>query len=540
MRGNGMSEKFSPNQQDMHSFNNFSDIIRYNAIHHPEDDAFIMGSERVTFSDFNKRANRLANALCAIGCEKGDCIGVMSTNCLEYLEVYGAAMKGGYILMHLSPRIPKKELEEIIFRADLKILFCTFEFYETACAFQKNAKSLKHCVVFDEDFPVLGYHRFVDGHSEEEVETDLKSDDPLTILFSRGTTGFSKGAIYTHRQKLVNSENRALELEVKFGDKNLIVLPMSHIAGESHLWPFFLKGGSNVFLNEIVFNPSSMLKAIQKEKITDVFIFSTQLVTLLKTPNIGSYDIGSLKRIWYSGIPIPLDILERGMKTLGPVFFQGYGTTEAGPDITLLSKEDHVQAFEQTQKRGILASFGRPSLGVEVRIVDDTDRELPPWGKGEIIARSDHLMSGYWGSPEETEKVLKNGWFYTGDTGFKDENGYIYLADRKEDLINIRGESISSRDVEDVLKHHYAVSDAAVIGVPDSDCVEHTLGVVVLIDSAESVMAEEIINFCKGRIEEHKIPERVEFVTMLPKSLQGTILKRELRKRYSVWNVDKQ
>lgn len=524
-------------EQDMNPFKTFSEIIRHNALHHPENDAFVIGSERVTFSDFNKRVNRLVNALKVIGCEKGDCIGVMSINCIEYLEVFGAAMKGGYILTHLSPRIPKKELENIVSGTNPKALFCKFEFSETARALQKQVEGLKHCVVFDEEFPVLGYQRFIEGHSDDEVGIDLKADDPLTILFSRGTTGFSKGALYTHRQKLSNSVNRAIELDVQSGDKNLVVLPISHIAGESHIWPFFINGGTNVFMEEIVFNPLGMLRTIEKEKITDVFIFSTQLVTLLKTPNIGRYDLRSLKRIWYSGIPIPLDILERGMKMLGPIFFQGYGTTEAGPDITLLSKEDHVQAFEQTEKRGILASFGRPSLGVEVRIVDDMDRDLPPWEKGEIIVRSDHLMSGYWGRPEETEKVVKNGWFYTGDTGFKDENGYVYLADRKEDLINIRGESVSSKDVEDVLKHYYAVSDAAVIGVPDSDHVEHILGVVVLIDSAEGVTAEEIINFCAERIEQYKIPERVEFVTMLPRSSQGIILKRELRKRYSIWGV---
>ncbi len=525
-------------EKDPYPFETYLEAIRYQARVHPDDDAFVIGSRRVSFSDFNRRVNRVVNALGAIGCEKGDCIGVMSTNCMEYLEVYGAAMKGGYILMHLSPRIPKKELEDIVSATNLKVMFCEFEFSETVRSFQKHVKGLKHCVVFDAEFPVLGYHEFIEGHSENEAEIDLKADDPLTILFSRGTAGVSKGALYTHQQKLSNSVNRAIELDVQSGDKNLVVLPISHIAGESHLWPFFLNGGANVFPEEIVFNPLGMLRTIEKEKITDVFIFSTQLVTLLKTPNIGRYDLRSLKRIWYSGIPIPLDILERGMKMLGPVFFQGYGTTEAGPDITLLSNEDHVQAFEQIQKRSILASFGQPSRGVQVRIVDEMDRDLPPWEKGEIIVRSDHLMSGYYGRPEETAKVIRNGWFYTGDTGFKDENGYFYLADRKEDLINIRGESISSKDVEDVLKHYYAISDAAVIGVQDVDHVEHILGVVALIDSAQEVTAEEIINFCAGRIEQYKIPERIEFITMLPRSSQGIILKRELRKRYSTWGAD--
>ena len=524
-----------PKEQDPYPFENFSEVIRRNAFLYQDDEAFVIGSDRVTYADFNKRVNRVVHALREAGCKKGDFIGIMSMNCMEYLEVYGAAMKGGYILTHLSPRFSKRELEDIVSRTDIKVLFCTSEFSETVRAFRHKMKGLKHSIVFDEEFPVAGYKRFLEEHGPDEIEVALKAGDPLTVLFSRGTTGPAKGALYTHGQKLANSVNRAIELDVRCKDRNLVVLPISHIAGESHLWPFFLTGGCSVIMEEIVFNPLNMLRIIHEEKITDAFIFSPQLVTLLKTPNFDRYNIGSLKRIWYSGIPIPLDILERGIRMLGPVFLQGYGTTEAGPDITLLSREDHAQAFEQPQRKGILSSCGKPSLGVQVRIVDDKEQDLPPGEKGEIIARSDHLMSGYWGKPEETRKVMRNDWFYTGDTGFQDENGYIYLADRKEDIINIGGENISSKEIEDVLKHYYAVSDAAVIGVPDSDGVEHILGVVVLIGGAEEVTADDIVYFCNGRIEQYKFPERIEFITVLPKSTQGTILKRELRKRFSVW-----
>lgn len=305
------------------------------------------------------------------------------------------------------------------------------------------------------------------------------------------------------------------------------------------MWPFFLTGGCSVIMKEIIFNPPGMLRAVQDEKITDVFILSTQLTSLVQTPNIDKYDLSSLKRIWYSGASMPTEVLKRGMKVFGPVFIQGYGTTEAGPDITMLSKEAHIEAEAQNGQQTALASCGRPSSGVEVRIVDDMDRDSTVGEIGEIITRSDHLMSGYWGQPEDTANVMKNGWLYTGDMGFFDQDGFLYIADRKADMIITAEGNVYSKEVEDVLQHHFAVSETAVIGVPGPKGTSQIHAVVVLIYGAQEVTAEDILRFCKGRIEPYKIPKHIEFATTLPKSNQGIILKRELRKQYSKGQKEK-
>jgi len=524
-----METKYTLKELCRYPLGTFAEIIQRNSLLYPNNEAFIYRSKRVTFAEFNERVNRLIHGLKGIGCKKGDVIGVLSWNCLEYMDAWGAAMKGGFILAHLNPRLSETELSQVLLQSGSKVLLCGADFSDMAGRFQHDLEELRHYFVFDTTSKKYAYDDFLSESSPKEPEVDMTAEDPLTIFYTSGTTGAPKGAVYNHRQKLENTMVKALEMGIQTTDRSLIVLPMFHIGGDSHIWPFFMKGACNIIQERGSFDPAVMLKTIQDEKVTDVQIVATQLIVLLNNPGIDRYNLGSLKRIWYAASPMPTEVLKRGLAKFGPIFMQGYGMTESGPNTTRMTKEAHIQSKAAPEEYNVLASCGQPCIGVQVRIVDDEGEDLPPGEVGEIIVRSSLLMTEYWQQPKETENVIKNGWLHTGDMGYYDNNAYIYVVDRKKDMIITGGENVYSKEVEDVLYQHPAVYEAAVIGIEDSHWIECVHAVIVKNNGAQ-VTDEEIIAFCKERIAKYKAPKSIEFVKELPKSPQGKILKRELKK----------
>lgn len=527
-----MSDKFVLRELSRYELGTFADIIYRNALLHPDDEAFVCGSERTTFQRFNERVNRLVHGLEALGIRKGDVIGVLSWNCLEYQEAFGAAMKGGYVIAHYSPRLNAQELMTVINDSEPRVLFLGPTLVETVDEIHDRLGGTEHLVVFGEGHGrMTAYRDVLADRSGEEPEPRVSEDDPLVIFYTSGTTGTPRGALYTHREKLENTLVKALDIGATFGDRHLVVLPMFHIGGDSHIWPFFLTGGCNVIMPKPSFNPDEMLEAIVKERITDVHIVPTQLVSLLNHADIERHDLRNLKRIWYAASSMPLEVLKSGIAKFGPIFLQGYGQTESGPHTTVLTRADHGHSSESAEEQNVLASCGQPCIGVHMRIVDGDGRDAKAGEVGEIIVRGRRIMSGYWHRPEETAEAIQDGWLYTGDMGFYDEKGYIYIADRKKDMIITGGENVFPKEVEDVLYRHPAVEEAAVVGVPDPYWVERVHAVVVLKGGA-SVAPEEIVNFCREHVANFKAPKSVEFVETLPKSPQGKILKREIRARY--------
>jgi len=510
----------------------FADLIYRNAVLYPEAEAFVRGSEKITFQHFNERVNALVHGLKSLGIQKGDVIGILSWNRLEYPEVFGAAMKGGFILAHFSPRLKPEELLHLVDDSQAAVLFFTLEFQEGVEEIRKRSLRTRSFIRFGQaEGGVIAYRDLLERHPVEEPDAAVGKDDPLVIFYTSGTTGTPRGALYSHSQKMQNTQIKALDLGLQFGDRHLVVLPMFHIGGDSHIWPFFLMGGCNVIMARASFDPAETLKTISAEQITDLHIVPTQLISLLNLPDIEQYDLRPLKRIWYAASPMPVEVLKRGLSAFGPLFFQGYGQTESGPHTTVLSKAAHRAALASEEGMRVLESCGQPCIGVHMRIVDDEDTDLLPGQIGEIIVQSERIMSSYWGKPEDTEEAVRDGWLRTGDLGYYDEKGFVYIADRKNDMIVTGGENVYPKEVEGVLYRHPAVAEAAVIGVPDSYWVERVHAVVVLKVGVAAV-EEEIIDFCRGQMASFKTPKSVEFVAELPKSPQGKILKRELRKRF--------
>ncbi len=510
----------------------YADAIYRNALLHGDREAFIYGRERVTFAQYNERVNRLVHALYSMGLSKGDGIGILAWNRLECADLNGVAMKGGFILSPFSPRMRTKELEYIINYSEVKALFVGPELMEMTEKLRPHLPHVQHYISLDE--PATGMASYGDllaNFPATEPDVDLSEDDKFIIFYTSGTTGVPRGAVYTHAAKLREGRGKALTVGLQPRHKHVMILPLFHIGGWSYFWAFFLVGASNVIMPNKSFDPQATFEVIQDERATDVHIVPTQLATMLATPDMGRHDASSLERMWYAASPMPTELLRKGIAAFGEIFAQGYGQSESGPDISILTKECHHVLDKSAEEQKVLASCGQPCPGVHVRIVDDLEMDLEPGMVGEIVVQSKELMVEYWNMPAETRNTVVNGWLHTGDMGYYDDKGFIYIVDRKKDMIITGGENVYPREVEEILYCHPAVLEAAVIGVPDDQWVER-VHAVILLKNGQKSSSEEVIAFCKQQLAGFKAPKSVEFVESLPKNPSGKILKKELRKKY--------
>ena len=527
-----MSKRLLLKELSRYNIGTFADIIYRNALLYPDREAFVCGTERITFSEFNVRVNSLIHALWSMGVKKGDVIGVLSWNCLDYVDVYGAAMKGGFIVSPFNPRLQASELDYLLNYSEANTLFVGPELVEIVESLRPRLSRVKHFISFEGSAPnMIAYRDLLATHSREEPDIQVEEDDPLAIIYTSGTTGVPRGALYTQRRFLDDTRTLVIIMGLQPRDKHIQIMPLFHIGGGTHFRAFFYIGGTTVIMPQRSFDPAATLQVIQDEKATDIDIVATHLVAMLALPDLDKYDLSSLKRMWYAASPMPVEVLKRGMKTWGPIFAQAYGETESGPAITDLPRQDHCVLDKPPEEQKILASAGRPSIGVHVRVVDDKENDVKPGEVGEIIVQSKHIMVEFWHKPDETRETLINGWLHTGDMGTYDEKGYVYIVDRKRDMIISGGENIYPREVEETIYQHPSVLEAAVIGIPDPYWVEKVHAVVTLKEGA-SLTEQELIDFCKQTLARYKAPKSVEFVDALPKNPAGKILKRELREKY--------
>ncbi|MFH0823979.1 MAG: long-chain-fatty-acid--CoA ligase [Pseudomonadota bacterium] len=506
----------------------YADVIYRNALLHGDKEAFICGSERVTFSGYNERVNGLIHGLRSLGLSKGDGIGLLSWNRLECTEVTGAAMKGGFIVSPFNPRMKTRELDHVINYSEVKALFVGPELLEAAEELRPHLPNVRHYISLeDRTAGMISYRDLMGSFGSDEPDVDVREDDKFIIFFTSGTTGVPKGAVYTHARKLREAATKALQVGMQPRHRHVMILPLFHIGGWSYFWAFFCVAASNVILPNKSFDPHAAFRAIREEKATDIHIVPTQLVSLLATPGIDRQDLSSLERMWYAASPMPTELLRKGIAAFGEVFAQGYGQSESGPDISILSLESHRVLDKSPEEQKVLASCGQPCPGVHVRIVDDQDNDVEVGEVGEIVVQSKSVMVEYWKMPDETNDAIIDGRLHTGDMAYYDEKGFIYIVDRKKDMIITGGENVYPREVEEVLYRHPAVLEATVIGVPDDHWVERVHAVIVLKTGHEAT-ADEIIAFCRQQLAGYKAPKSLEFVESLPKNPSGKILKREL------------
>ena len=529
-----VKDKLILKELSRYNIGTYADIIYRNAILRADKEAYVYGNIRVSWSQFNQKVNQLVHGLNRLDVKIGGVIGILAWNCLDYALFYGAAMKGGFIASPYNTRLKAQELEFLINYSEAETLFVGPELVETINSLKTKLPKVKNYICLEKAAPGMVYFDdLLAASSDEEPDFSVVEDDPLCIIYTSGTTGVPRGALYTHRCYMDDVRTLIVDTHISPEDRHLQITPLFHIAGHTHFRDIMFVGGCNVIIKN--FDPKVVMQAIQDEIITYVNFVPTQLVAMLNEPDFEKYDLSSVKLFWYGGSTMPFEVLKRGVKTFGPIFAQGYGQSETGPNITHLSREGHdiLDRSEEEQKR--LKSAGVPDIGVHVRIVDEEDNDLKAGELGEIKIQSKHMMIEYWKKPEDTKSTIVKGWLHTGDIGYYDEEGYIYIVDRKKDIIKSGGENVYAREVEDILITHPDVLEAVVIGIPDSYWVEKVHAVVVKRPGA-NVTAEEIMSFCKGKIAGYKAPKSLEFVDSLPKTATGKVLKKDLRKIYQAAN----
>ena len=510
----------------------YADVIYRNALLYPENTAFQCASERLSFSGFNRGVNRLIHALKSHGAEKGDVLGILAWNCLEYTMVYGAAMKGGFIASPLNARLQADELDYLINYSETRTLFVGPQLVDLVNALRPRIPKVQEFVSVGCTAPdMIPFEDFIGAQSGDEPDVRVGEDDPVFIFYTSGTTGVPKGALYTQGRAMDDTRRFPAALCVEQGDKQVQIMPLFHVGGAKNLWGYFFAAAANIIMPQISFDPDATLQAIEDEKATDIHIVPTHLAAFLASPHVDDHDLSSLKRMFYAASPMPLELLKKGMEKWGPIFLQFYGATEDGPNVTYLSKQQHQLVVNNPERAKILGSAGFPHIGVHVRIVSESGEDLGPGQVGEIVVKSKATMLKWWRKPRETEETIVNGWVHTGDMGVYDEEGYIYIVDRKKDMIVSGGENIFPREVEEILYGHPAVLEAAVFGIPDPYWVEKVHAVVVP-KKGHHPTEQEMIDFCKERLARFKAPKSLEFAEEIPKNPAGKILKKALRAKY--------
>ncbi len=506
-------------------------ILRRAAFNFPDKHALVFGNQRMTYAELNRRINGIANNLLKMGLRKGDRVAVLLHNGPEFFETYFACAKSGGILVPVNNLLKPGELSQIFEYIGPRFFIFDHHFEEMVRSILPELK----CV----DFPIelhgestdfSHYGNLVSGGEDAEPNVDISDDDIVSIFLTSGTTGRPKGALRTHRHDMINMMTCTIELGLRRDDRGLLLFPFYHVTFADNL-RHILMANTIVIRKEGGFDPQEVLDILSTEGITTCQFVPTMINAMLQAEGIEKYDLSRLRLIIYAASPMPVKLLKQAMNRFECRFVQMYGQTETGPCTTMLKPEDHVLEGSENQMAR-LASAGRVVLDYEIRIVDREGHDVSPGQVGEIIVRSEAMTAGYWNLPEETARTIRKGWLYTGDFGRFDDEGYIFIVDRKHDLIISGGKNIYPREIEEVLYTHEAVSEAAVIGVPDDYWGESVKAFIVLKEGM-SATEDEIIDLCKRTIASYKKPRSVAFVQQLPKSPTGKILKRVIRDQYS-------
>jgi len=530
------------------------DLIAHYAQTQPDSAAVSFEGVTTTYGEFDQRVDRLADALkTTYGAVKGDRLAVLSHNRPEILEVFGAAEKTGFVAVALSWRLLPHELLTLIRDARPAVLFVQPRHIPTVEAIREELGPI-HLVRITEPSVSAGpsapagpsvpagpaessatlppgyddYETLLASGEAYPTRWSVTEDDLVCLVYTSGTTGAPRAAMHTHRGQLAHARAAAREIGIASTDVNLIATPFFHIAAHAMRLAHSVQGAANAILDS--WDPLQALRAVESERATFLQLVPSQVAVVLDLPDLDRFDLSSLKTIFYASSPMPVELLRRGIEAFGPIFMQAYGQTEGGPSVSMLHKAEHVDRMI-TGDVSRLASAGRPLPEVTVEIHDDEDRALPPGDVGEICARSPYLMTGYWGKPDDSAEAVRAGFLHTGDMGFIDDEGFVYIVDRKKDMIITGGVNVYPREIEEVLYRHPAILEAAVIGVPDPKWVEAVKALVVLKRGKQTTEAE-LVDFCGQHLAGYKKPKSVEFWQELPKSPAGKILKKELRLHY--------
>jgi long-chain acyl-CoA synthetase len=504
------------------------DIARTHARARPAAVAMTFEGRTTTYASLDAHTNRVAQALLAAGVRQGDRIGYLAKNSDCFFEILIGAAKMGAVILPIGWRLAAAEIAHLLDDGAVRLLFIGREFGDLA---SQGIKIAGHTirVIELESADAGGYAAWRDSAEDIDPAVAIGPSDTALQLYTSGTTGRPKGVMLTN--------SNLLDMWLRTGsagigcyrwepdDVCLVAMPLSHIGGTGWGLVGLLNGASLVILRE--FDPPTVLGLIEPARITKLFMVPAALNFLIQMPGAKDIDYSRLRVIFYGASPIPLDLLRQCMDMFGCAFCQQYGMTEASGTIVYLPPEDHDRQGNRRMK-----SAGRAMPGIELKIIDEDGNTLPPETVGEVATRSTSNMAGYWNNEAATREALDpDGWLHTGDAGYLDEDGYLYIYDRVKDMIISGAENIYPAEVESAIFGHPAVAEVAVIGVPDDRWGEAVKAVVVLKPGVEA-SETDIVRFARERIAAFKAPKSVDFVSALPRNAAGKVLKRTLREPY--------
>ena len=506
----------------------------------PERPAVIFDGQTITFEGLAERVNRLANGLSEMGVGAGDRVATMQVNTNQCIEAYFASAQLDAIYVPINFRAKTEELAQMLEIAQPSCLLIGERYLPLA---DQSPVPADRVVVLDGESGNgrVSYDELLAGASPDQMHfPEARDEDTTVIMFTAGTTGVPKGVMLTHDSFSSYLLATVDPADPDVEESNLITVPFYHIAGLQAALAAVYGGRTLVVMRQ--FEPVEWMQLAQEHRADRAMLVPTMLKHIMEHPNFSDYDLSSLGVITYGAAPMPLEVIRDAIaKFPGARFINAFGQTETASTITMLPPDDHVldgtpEEVETKLKR--LTSIGKPLDDVEVEIVDEAGDTVVVGETGEIVARGSRMMAGYWKEESATRDTLRGGWIYTGDLGYQDQDGYIYLSGRAKDFIKRGGEMISPEEVEQVLRSHPELDDAAVIGVQDVEWGEEVRAIVV--GYADRVTEEQIIEFCWEKLAGFKRPRSVVFVEELPRNVMGKVLKRDLREEfgYPVENRD--
>lgn len=503
---------------------NVGQILTFTSHKFPQRIALICEQERMTYQEFNVRANRLANGLLRLGLKKGEKVAVLLFNSIPLVEIFFASAKTGGVFTPINFRFAAEEVFYILEHSDARFFIYGEEFSELVEKIRPRLKKVEFFITFGEftSPSIMNYETFLRGSPAQEPDVPLSEMDECQLMYTSGTTGKPKGALLTHENLLWNLFNTILGREEKEGETSLVIGPLYHTAAlNNHFLTRVAMAGTSILVKQ--FDPERVMEIIEKERVTVISGAPSAYHLMLSLPE-GRYDTRSITKCTTGASILPNETKERLAKLFPNLsgIYDVYGCTEATPSIAILKAKDSLRKRE---------CVGPPVSFLEVRIVDDQDQDVPLGEVGELLCHGPNVMKGYYKDEEATREALRSGWLHTGDLARRDEEGFIYIVDRKKDMIVSGGENIYPREIEEILYSHPKIEDAAIVGIPDPLWGESVRAVIVL-KRGETMTEEEVIEYCKSHLASYKKPKSVEFAESLPRNPSGKVLKTVLREKF--------